>query len=221
MCVVKRFKYSNPSRLPCYVFCICLLTYTNENPNTNKLSWAINYSDPGLWVWSIRPCVPHWLTDGSTLSTHLFHFCFFSSENDQILWALLFLYFPLITFFKTRSPIWEEEKMYCLSFTAKNGPGKKREKSDENMFVLMRRKSFGKHCHQNRKERPNDQKQSKNQKLLKCLHHQYISFLGVLSLLIILWWSLRHCKPFQPNQKHRQVWKWQICFVLSKFWRDW
>ena len=33
-----------------YVFCICLLTYTNENPNTNKLSWAINYSDPGLWV---------------------------------------------------------------------------------------------------------------------------------------------------------------------------
>ena len=30
MCVVKRFKYSNPSRLPCYVFCICLLTYTNK-----------------------------------------------------------------------------------------------------------------------------------------------------------------------------------------------
>ena len=81
----------------------------------------------------------------------------------------------------------------------------------------MRRKSFGKHCHQNRKERPNDQKQSKNQKLLKCLHHQYISFLGVLSLFIILWWFLRHCKPFQPNQKHRQVWKWQICFVYQSF----
>ena len=29
------------SRLPCYVFIICLLT-TNKNPNENKLSWAIN-----------------------------------------------------------------------------------------------------------------------------------------------------------------------------------
>ena len=33
------------SRLPCYVFCTCMLTYTNRNPNINKLSWAINYCD--------------------------------------------------------------------------------------------------------------------------------------------------------------------------------
>ena len=32
-----------PSRLPCYVFCTCMLTYTNRNPNIDKLSWAINY----------------------------------------------------------------------------------------------------------------------------------------------------------------------------------
>ena len=28
------------SRLPCYVFYICLLT--NKNPNANKLRWVIN-----------------------------------------------------------------------------------------------------------------------------------------------------------------------------------
>ena len=30
------------SRLPCYVFCIYLLTITSEIRNTNQLSWAIN-----------------------------------------------------------------------------------------------------------------------------------------------------------------------------------
>ena len=29
------------SRLPCYVFCTCMLT--NKNPNANKLSWVINW----------------------------------------------------------------------------------------------------------------------------------------------------------------------------------
>ena len=35
----------HPSRLPCYVFSNCMLTYTNtnKNPNVNKLSWAIYY----------------------------------------------------------------------------------------------------------------------------------------------------------------------------------
>ena len=36
-----RNRWVQPSRLPCYVFCICLLT-TNKNPNANKLSWVIN-----------------------------------------------------------------------------------------------------------------------------------------------------------------------------------
>ena len=37
-----------PSRLPCYVFCTCLLT--NKNTNANKLSWAINYD----WPWQLN-----------------------------------------------------------------------------------------------------------------------------------------------------------------------
>ena len=64
------------SILPCYVFCICLLT-TNENcqqikiRNTNQLSWAINYMtshiyaflNPSLhlsqfWAWPLPPCQP-------------------------------------------------------------------------------------------------------------------------------------------------------------------
>ena len=31
--------WAGTSRLPCYVFCICLLT--NKNSNANKLSWAL------------------------------------------------------------------------------------------------------------------------------------------------------------------------------------
>ena len=30
-----------PSRLPCFVFCICVLTYRNRNLNANKLSWGL------------------------------------------------------------------------------------------------------------------------------------------------------------------------------------
>ena len=35
--------FSTYSRLPCYVFFLCMLT-TNKNQNANKLSWVINYS---------------------------------------------------------------------------------------------------------------------------------------------------------------------------------
>ena len=39
-----RFCPPTPSRLPCYVFYLCMLTTntTNKDPNANKLSWVIN-----------------------------------------------------------------------------------------------------------------------------------------------------------------------------------
>ena len=39
------------SRLPCYVFFLCMLTI-NKNPNENKLSWVINYTIN--WVWATK-----------------------------------------------------------------------------------------------------------------------------------------------------------------------
>ena len=40
-CINLKKHPASHSRLPCFVFFLCMLT-TNKNPNANKLSWVIN-----------------------------------------------------------------------------------------------------------------------------------------------------------------------------------
>ena len=154
---------------------------------------------------SLCPSLTHWWFYPVNSSVPVL---FFSSENDQILWALLFLYFPLITFFKTRSPIWEDEKMYCLSFTAKNGPKKKEENSDGNMYCLSlyEEEKFWKALSSEQKRKAKWPKAKQKPETFKMFTSPIYLFPWssvVVNHIVMHRWSLRHCKPFQPNQNHR------------------